>query len=174
MRLDYAETNKSYIKGLAGLPSDYPVPSSESDMLFYIQRSQNFNTVIYQLNTTPDGFINESNPINVYWKNYESGGEIMNINLLQAKLAYGYAHKVINKHTVEINVVSYPSYRMMLTLVDGSYKILSKFNGRWEILTNIYVYVEDFGVFPSVKYVELYGQQQSTDLPCFERLSISE
>jgi len=174
MKLDFVHLNKAYTQGLNGLPAGYPVPSEEDNVLFYIQRNQNINTVIYQLNLTSEGCINHDRPLNVYWKEYESNGNIKDINLLQAKLAYGYQHSTINNNTIEIGVVSYPSYKIILTEIDGKYKALSKFGGEWQTLTNIYVYADEFGAFPNVRYVELYGMEEATGLPCFERLSISE
>ena len=45
--------------GQAGLPADYPVPGKADDLLFYIQRNQNKNTVVYNLNRNLDGTVNK-------------------------------------------------------------------------------------------------------------------
>lgn len=171
----FSETsNDTEFKGLKGLPEYYPVPYDQQDMLFYIQRNQNRNTIIYQLNKNLDGFINIDKPVNVYWKEFERNGVISEINFLQEKLAYGYRFNTINNETLQLSIVSYPSYMIYLTKIDGKYKAISKFNDHWAQLTNIYVYAEDFGVFPDVKYIELYGMITETGLPCYEKINISE
>lgn len=38
------------VSGHSGRPLDYPVLSDYPELLFYIQRNQNINTVIYELN----------------------------------------------------------------------------------------------------------------------------
>ncbi len=173
MKLSYARNKNTFSKGIDGLPENYPVPSEERDMLFYIQRNQNFNTVVYQLNRNADGFINHDKPLNVYWKEYEEDGSNREINYLQEKLAYGYTHKIINNDTFELSIVSYPSYKLYITKREDKYIVVSRFMGEWALLTNIYVYADDLGAFPDVKYIEFYGEQ-TDGLPCYEKLNISE
>jgi len=175
MKLSYTDKKDVHTTGLKGLPEHYPVPKDEEDLLFFIQRNQNLNTVVYQLNRTLDGSINLSEPINVYWKEYSEQGGTKNINLLQRRLAYGYEFKVINNKTLQIHIVSYPDYKIYITVdEEGKATAISKMQGEWSQLTNIYVFAEDLGAFPNVKYVELYGDRQSDGLPSYERLKIAD
>ena len=173
MKLSYADKKDVHIKGLKGLPENYPVPYDQDGMMFYIQRNQNFNTVIYQINVSPQGVLQLDKPLNVYWKEYARSGGVRKINYLQEKLAYGYTHSIINEDTFQVQIVSYPRFKMILTKVEGEYKMLGKFNGQWAILTNIYVFANDLGAFPDVKYIELYGDGQSDGMPCYEKIIIS-
>lgn len=163
-------TNTDFLGTLEfeGLPSTYPVPHEVVDLMFYIQRNQNRNTVIYQLNRNLDGSINQHRPLNVFWKDYEKDGSTKKINLIQKKLAYGYESKMINDHTFQIQIVSYPSYKIYITRIGSDYKAVSKFEGVWTTLNNIYVYAEESGAFPIVKHVEIYGQCQKTSRPKYE------
>lgn len=174
MKLSYADERDPFIKGADGLPSDYPIPSEEVNMAFYIQKNQNQNTVVYQLNVDAGGFINVNKPLNVYWKEYEDQGKYSNINFLQERLAYGYTHKVINNETIQVSIVSYPTYKMYITRKDDNFVVVSKFNEVWEILTNIYVFADDHGAFPNVEYIELYGKGLNDESPKFEKLNISK
>ena len=58
------------MKGQYGLPEHYPSPPISKDILFYIQRNQNLNTVVYELNRLHDGRINEEYPMHIYWIRY--------------------------------------------------------------------------------------------------------
>jgi hypothetical protein len=45
---------------------DFPVPRNIPNLLFYLQRDPDANTVIYQLNLTEQGELNEAEPIKVF------------------------------------------------------------------------------------------------------------
>jgi len=166
--------SKNYCKilGLAGLPEHYPSPCDD-DMLFFIQRNQNTNTVIYKLNLNSSEQLDLNNPVEVYWRLYDSNREKTPLNAIQRELAYGIDYDIINKDTIEMNVVSYPSFKIYISKNDeGEYEPIAKINDMWSTLSNVYVYAEDNGAFPMVKYVELYGVCKSTNLPCYEKFSI--
>lgn len=173
MKLNYADKKDLHITGLKGRPEYYPVPDEEQNLLFYIQRNQNVNTVVYQVNTNSSGGLNLDQPVNVYWKQYAQDGSKKSINLLQKKLAYGYQFEVITPDTIQLEIVGYPSFKMFLSLVEGEHKALAKLSGEWAILSNIYVFADELGVFPDVKYIELYGDRQSDGMPVYEKLIIS-
>ena len=164
--------NDYNIKGLSGLPEFYPVPDVD-DMLFYIQRNQNTNTVIYQIIKDNSGCFVANNPIKVYWKYFDHKAMDEPLNYIQRKLAYGYDFDIINKDTIQLQIVSYPDYKIFITKNDKDiYKAVSKINDMWAELSNVYVFVDEQGAFPVVKYLELYGIQVDTGLPCYEKIDI--
>ena len=158
--------------GVKGLPEHYPTPNV-NDMLFYIQRNQNENTVIYKINVSTDGSLDREHPFEVYWKNYDCKKPDSKINLIQQKLAYGVQYDFITDDLIEINIVSYPIYKIMISRnYNGEWGSYSKISGSWANLTNVYVYAEEFGAFPVVKYLELYGTRTSDSMPCYEKIII--
>ncbi len=164
--------NDYNIRGLKGLPENYPIPDV-SDMLFYIQRNQNPNTVIYQIQKDCSGSFVRNNPIYVFWRQFDNNGKDKPLNYIQRKLAYGYDYDVINNDAIQMNIISYPNYKIFITKNDEQiYKAVSKINNRWAELSNVYVFVEEQGAFPVVKYLELYGIQIDTGLPCYEKIDI--
>ncbi|HEX2936134.1 MAG TPA: DUF4833 domain-containing protein [Bacteroidales bacterium] len=74
----------------------YPVPEKTDKMLFYFQRSHNKNTVIYELNTCPDGKLDTKKPVNSYWIRYEEGGVKKELSFIQKK-AFGIDCKLMDK-----------------------------------------------------------------------------
>ena len=159
--------------GLKGLPEDYPVPVEHVDLLFYIQRNHNKNTIVYEVNRTATGEINTSFPMHVYWIQYQNGGLLSELNYFQNKLAYGYNSEVLGADTFEFHFVSYDQLRLYVAKnKEGKYQVLCKIKGVMSILSNIYVYAEELGVFPKVEYIELYGQELESGLFTYEKIPI--
>ena len=164
--------NDYSIRGLHGLPENYPIPEEE-DMLFYIQRNQNPNTVIYKIQKDRDGNFLRGNPVYVFWRQFDNDRDDEPLNYIQRKLAYGYEYDIINNDAIQMHIISYPTYKIFVTRNDEQvYKAISKINGIWAELTNVYVFVEEQGAFPVVKYLELYGLHVDSGLPCYEKIDI--
>jgi len=141
----------------SGLPSHYPVPEKTNNLLFYIQRNHNLNTVIYSVNKDASGFIKESHPISVMWKRYDEAGEMTELSFMQSKLAYGYESTKINNHSFKFHFVSYPSLIFYLGPNENGYGVFCHLDGQCVLLSNIYIHADEFGLFPEVKFIELYG-----------------
>lgn len=160
--------DKEYVP--EGRPSHYPVPDREG-LLFYIQRNQNINTVVYELNQSAEGLINLNSPMHVYWIKYNENMKEVELNFIQNKLAYGYTFEVINAFLVEFKFVSYEK-RFFIERMNEKFRVITKINGQNSILSNIYVYAEEFAVFPDVKFVEFYGTDLDTGKDVFEKIII--
>ncbi len=159
--------------GSSGLPEDYPVPPQNDSLLFYIQRNHNLNTVVYELNYLASGDINQDYPMHSFWIRYNSGGDIAELNYYQNKLAYGYQSRMLAPDSFEFTFVSYKDLKLYIGAgQDGKFGAHCKINQQMSKLTNIYVYAEEFGVFPNVKFIELYGLTLDTGESAYERINI--
>jgi len=170
----YPNLNKSQydISGEKGLPESYPVPYGIDDMLFYIQRNLNKNTVVYTVNKNGTGIVDDSHPINVFWIKYTDGGNSAQLNLIQKK-AFGYVSDKINNDAYELRMKSYDKLPLYLGKnKNGLWSINTKISGMDAYLSNIYVFADEFGIFPQVKYIELYGLSHNNLFPLYERISI--
>ena len=78
------------------LEDNFPVPNGFKNMLFYVQRNINKNTIIYELNYYENGELNESEPIKVNWINYETDKSIEALNYIQRSFAYGLDIKLLD------------------------------------------------------------------------------
>lgn len=160
------------IYGEIGLPESYPVPQNIDKLLFYIQRNLNMNTVVYSLNTDRYGIIDEHFPMKVFWIKYTDGGVRQELNSIQTK-AFGYSSKKITSETYEFRMESYLQMRFFIAPVqDGRFGIVTKINGSDAVLNNIYVFANEFGLFPKVEYIELYGQNMTNGFPCYQKILI--
>jgi len=152
----------------------YPVPDKTDKMLFYFQRSHNKNTVIYELNTLPDGTLNRKNPINTYWIRYEEGGVKKELSFIQQK-AFGVNCKLMDKEK-ESFVLQFNHFKAReIYLIKTNikyYKAYVTINGEFAELSSLYIQSENNSLgFPlAVKYVELKGINLKTMQPCCEKI----
>jgi hypothetical protein len=171
-----SEQYGSIVHGQDGRPSHYPVLDDYPELLFYIQRNQNINTVIYETNLMAGNVLNLNDPIKISWVHFDDNGEktIQELNYIQKKLAYGYHHKAISNELIEFRFVSYS--QMVFYLAKDKYnkfRVFTKFgNSRMEI-SHIYIYAEDLGVFPQVKFVEFFGFYNGSVKPFYQKLCIT-
>ncbi len=161
--------------GSQGLPEHYPQPPDSDKLLFYIQRNHNMNTVVYEVNELQHGGINKTYPMHAYWLKYNTGGEIQELNFYQSKLAYGYESEMINQDSFEFNFVSYKELKFYIAK-DSTEKFNAycNINGHMSVLKNIYVYAVELGVFPTVKFIELYGIHAQSGIPAYQRINIDQ
>lgn len=167
-----SDLKKKYVDdGQLGLPIDYPVPPKNDNSLFYIQRNQNKNTIVYEVNRNMDGSPQTDFPINIFWIKYTEGGVQGELNYIQNKLAYGYKAKMIDYHTFEFKFVSYDALQLFIGQAeDNKYQVCCNICSNMSVLSNIYVHVEDFGVFPDPKFIELFGTDLKTGEAMYEKI----
>ncbi len=152
-------------------PADFPTPKTDN-LLFFIQRNKNKNTIVYDFNMANGEFV-KSKPIDVYWLRYGSGKPVRGeLNWLQRTFAFGYNHKKDSTGK---------GYLITLTAYDGRKIHLEKnsagkpvatmtINGKYCQLVNIWVYADERSSWPSVFHVDLIGRDMFTGKTEFERI----
>jgi hypothetical protein len=63
----------------------YPTPPASINRLFYVQRTPNSNTIVYDLNIANDGKPDVQDPVKVYWIKYAENGQKEELNFIQRK-----------------------------------------------------------------------------------------
>lgn len=174
----YSEIKRNVFRdpGDRGLPSYYPKPPEDDKLLFYIQRNQNQDTIVYMLNRQSDGQIPQDLPMHAYWIKYSEGGVRRELNTLQNELAYGYDSDLIANNLLRFNFVSYPDLHFYIAEKPGSdsFQVVYYHEGVRVILKHIYVYAFEFGVFPVVKFIEIFGEKLDSGLPSYHKIVIEE
>ncbi|MDP2388082.1 MAG: DUF4833 domain-containing protein [Bacteroidota bacterium] len=138
----------------------YPNPDGVKNLLFYIQRTTNANTIVYTLNQNSEGELNEKEPIKAYWIKYAQNGKIDPLSYLQKNYAYGVHSKLIDgeKKTFLFEFVSYHKRQFYLikSETDNKYRVYGYINNKLTILKNILVNING-GTFlvPNIKHVEV-------------------
>jgi hypothetical protein len=151
---------------------EYPVPN-EPNMLFYIERSANSNTVIYAANLDARGRINPDAPVNAYWRWYNVDGHKKPLILIERMLAYGITsvthggpHGVIS-----FKVAAVPERVIVVDLdAEGHPEALMRIGGRWTKLVYIYLQVDDSGLLPKVPALDIFAIDKLTGRPLREHI----
>ncbi len=152
-----------------------PTPPVYAGTLFYLQRTIDVNTVMYEVNYTPKGQINKTKPVKVYWIDFADGGKIKPLTFVQSKLAYGIESKELAGPEIrfEINLVSYKNIKMYLkpSGKHHNYRVHVTIKGKECILTNILVSITG-GTYlkPTVSHIELVGMDLQTEERMAEKI----
>jgi hypothetical protein len=141
---------------------DFPKPQGVKDLLFYVQRTFNTNTLIYTLNTGTDGELVPEQPIKAQWINYAKDGKLEGLNYIQRKFAYGLETELFDadKKKYKFNFVSYKKQPIFLVRAvhDNQYHAYTMINNEMMIIHRIYIQIEGGSFWlPNVKYIEITG-----------------
>lgn len=148
-------------------------------MLFYLQRTLDKNTVIYEVNYEANGQINRKKPVKAYWLDYDNGWTPSPLTRAQTMFAYGIESEptYAGSKIFRINLVSYKKIKMHLKPggKNKAYEIHITLRGRNYLLTNIFVNIIG-GTYlrPNVSYIELRGKDLSTGERMVERIKPDE
>jgi phosphatidylglycerophosphate synthase len=142
----------------------FPVPQNIPHMLFYMQRTPNINTIVYDLNLEKDGTLDEDEPVNIYWIRYTENNEKKGLNYIQRKFAYGLKVKQLAKDKYELRSVAYDKKKMyLMKSAQGDYHIYTQIGSVMAELNRIYLQIEGGTFwFPNVVYVEMKGIDPAT------------
>jgi len=157
----------------------YPVPQKTNKLLFYLQRSHNKNTIVYELNTQADGTIDVKNPIKVSWIRFEEGGKRAELSFIQRR-AFGVkcrladkSDKSDNSFIVQFNNFNKRDIRLVKTAT-GTYCALMKIDNETAELEDVFIKAENnaIGLPISFKYMDVYGISQKDRKPVYERITL--
>ncbi len=154
---------------------EFPTPQGIKNLLFYVQRTININTLVYELNVSDKDELNTKDPIKTYWINYVNGGYTEPLNYIQRKYAYGIEVKLLDaeKKTYVFNFVSYK--KKLLYLIksphDNKYYAFCNINNKLLTLRKVFIQIEG-GAFwtPKIKYIEVTGRDHLKNEEVVERI----
>jgi len=153
----------------------FPKPDKISNMMFYVQRTFNTNTIIYELNVDEKQNLNEAEPIKMYWINYSTNNSIEPLNYIQRKYAYGIELKLIDaeKKSYVFNFVSYKKKKLYLlkSPIDNKYHVFCDINNKAVALDRIFIQIEGGSFWvPHVKYIDISGKDLGKNEEVAERV----
>jgi len=154
---------------------NYPVPPKTPERLFYIQRNHNANTIVYDVNFDKNGHINEDEPIDVYWIRYQEQGQRMELRTIEKWYAYGVDCKKNDDGNFEVELVA-DKERTFFLQREAPFKAIltTQINGKMSILEHIYIFADNSGVWPTVKYIELFGKELHTGVPTYQKVIVDK
>ena len=142
----------------------YPVPTDEN-MIFYIQKSYNQNTVVYAANIGEDGKLDPKNPVLAYWRRYQEEGQKRELKYFERTFGYGVHSKPLKEknNTYTFTIVSLKDMNFVITQSkSGKPIVATTINGKHANLERVYVTAEHEKVVPTVFYVEVFGKELKT------------
>lgn len=153
--------------------TNYPTPEKTGERLFFIQRNINQNTIVYDANFDKDGNLNEQAPIDVYWIRFEERGQKMDLRNLERTLAYGIECTKSNnyKNKYKVKIVADKSRELLLEQV-APYKahVYLKIDNKTSQLDHMYIDADNSGIWPDLKYIELFGKDTATGDKTYEKV----
>ena len=150
----------------------FPTPTDSDIRLFYIQRSSNINTILYDANLRDDKKLDPKNPVHTYWIRYTEGGKKQELTGIQRTLAYGLHTKATTGEagSYDGHFLAYRKRKFVVKMNPKNQPIaLFPINGKMQILKRIFVKVDESGMMPSVIYIELWGRDTVTDKEVYEK-----
>jgi len=147
--------------------------------MFYLQRTVDRNTVIYELNYEADGELNPKRPLKIYWIDFEDGAKISPLTFTQSKFAYGINSDLIDKtkKIYQIHLVSYEKIKFYLkpTGKNNHYEMHASIKGKPAVLKRVFITIIG-GTYltPIVSYIELMGTDLITGKQVIERIRPDE
>lgn len=151
----------------------FPVPKFNARTQFYVQRTPNTNTIMYELNMK-NGVLNEDNPVHVYWIRYTEGGKTQELSYIQRKFAYGVKVSKMAEDKFKLLFAAYdkiPFYLMKSTA--GIFHTYVELDGKMVVLKRLYIRIDPGGTFwaPNVKYVEFKGTEVASGKEIVKRIN---
>jgi len=151
----------------------FPIPTGNNKQLFYLQRTPNTNTIVYELNYE-NGIVDKENPVQGFWIRYQEHGQREDLSYIQRKFAYGLKTKKISENQYELSFVSYKKYKMYLRLgADKKFYVYTNINQKPAVLTSIFIKINGGSFWsPNIEYVEISGMEPNSRSIVKERLKI--
>ena len=141
------------------MQNNFPVPKDNGKTLFYIQRTPNHNTIMYDINLE-NGVVDSDEPVRAYWIRYGEEGQTEDLSYIQEHYAYGLKSRKVNDRKYELRFVSYKKLPFYLdrSTRDNQYRILATVNGKAIEVKRVFLQIEGGSFWlPNVVCAEVKG-----------------
>ena len=142
---------------------NYPIPDIDN-LLFYIQRNHNANTIVYVANFDEEGNLNPKKPIDVFWIRYAENGKRMKLRFIEKWFVYGVTCEKTNNHyDYRMKLAAKGSIKFWLKqTAPFEAKIITSINNVPSKLDHIFVTIDENSLIWKVLYGELFGFSEAT------------
>ncbi|MEZ5840200.1 MAG: DUF4833 domain-containing protein [Hyphomicrobiales bacterium] len=167
MRLPSYEITDSKITVSKAMPvrrPDTPVPS-DAGLLFYIQHSQNPNTIVYTTRQGAGGGLDRSDPVDVFWRRFSRQNERDELTFFERFFVFG-ARTSRAKGAAEryaIRLAAYAGASGVLEIgPDGKARIVGKLGDRDVRVVYAYAELGDRAFIPKIEFIDVIGEDLAT------------
>jgi hypothetical protein len=133
----------------------FQIPKSS---LFYIQRSPETKTIIYELNYNSNGTLSPNDPIKGFWLQNNKVQKLEPLSAREKKHEYGIQSKAIGNDEYEIRLRAYKKMPLYLkkSAVDNNYRLFIKDEGKNVLLKRVFIKLNRGTFwFPKLQYIDL-------------------
>jgi hypothetical protein len=150
-----------------------PVPAGNPNQLFYLQRSPNTNTIVYELNIK-NGALDTLSPVHIYWICYAEHGQKEELTAVQRKYAYGLAMKYLGNDHYELRFLANKKHAVELMRgPDHQFHVYDQINGQQAVLTSMFLQIDGGSMFsPNITSVSVWGLNPESGSKVFEKKKI--
>ncbi|MDZ7934080.1 MAG: DUF4833 domain-containing protein [Emticicia sp.] len=151
----------------------YPAPPASPNRLFYIQRSNNAHTVVYDANFINVKTFHAEQPVNVYWIRYDETTHTQKLNAVEKALVYGVEaeRNAKEKNSFDVKIAALKRRILKVKINDSGKPIATMLiSGIEGQLCKIFVQLEsEDALKPTIRYIELFGKNLSTGKAIYEK-----
>lgn len=151
---------------------DRTVPD-DPNILFYIQKNTNPNTIVYALLLDADGKINPKDPIEVFWRRYQEDGRKKKLGWLEKTFAFDFKVSAIKSkpNSYVFSLVAMKGRKLYATQnKKGEPEVATLIDGKLARLDRIYLMVDDSKRIQEVLSMELFGRDFKTNKLVYEKI----
>lgn len=139
-----------------------PIPT-DANVVFYIQRSMNKNTVVYQAQLDENGKLAAKAPLKAFWRRFAGRGNKRGLKFFERKMAYGVSTSKKAPGQYSVKFAAYSKRHPILKLDKNGHPMLYERIGKREYkLIFAYVHLRSGGPIPDIAYVDIVGQDIAT------------
>lgn len=144
----------------------------EPNQLFYVQRSPNSNTVVYAARLNARGEIDQSDPVEAFWRKFNIDGAKTGLNFMERMMAYGVKVDRVQKgKPITFTIAALPERKLTLALDAGRQpEAVMQIGGRQVKLAYVYLHVVEGGLLPKVPELDIFGTDTVTGKAVHEHL----
>ena len=148
----------------------FPVPRGNPKQLFFLQRSQNTNTIVYELNIK-NGILDSIAPVHIFWICYAEKSQKEELTSLQRQHAYGLLATYVSKDHYELRFLANKKHVIQLTKgPDHLFHVYDLINGKRAVLSSIYLQINGGSLFsPHIEYIMTKGFDPETGAAVMEK-----
>ena len=148
-----------------------PTLDKNENSLFYLQRTKNTNTIVYELNRTENGNLNEDDPVKVYWRHFEVGKDVTNdLSFFESVSVYGVStQRTASGFKIKLKAFKDRAINLVKNKA-GDFVGQMQINGKMARLDRIYVESREGMIMPTVLHVDLFGTDLTTGESVTERV----
>ncbi len=138
--------------------------------LFHIERNKNANIVAYDARIEADGTLRKKDPVEVYWLKLAEDGARKKLKRIERRMAYGFKVKDQQPDRLRLDMKADIDRDIFVSAVDDTFRALIDIDGQRSILERIYIFADESGIMPKVKYLELFGADLETREARYEKI----